>query len=297
MNASVAAEYTGFTDLLLSWKFAGFLTDPTHSVDLTPQSEMAQPCILDANSQDSSGCNRTYFMPGESVLAMPELVANASFPDADIILASDHRGYLLNFNAGSSDTEFNSSQECRTYSGRFLGVQPGAIRLCVGNLGPNELEASRSISSPRFPQLEARLIEEGLLTCPGPIASLQMCLNDTSWYSNTGWTTRMTVFFQNSAVAYSRSNATILWHSFTDTPAIPLNLSAQQILEAYDHLLFDTTTLLNNGSSPLSLFSSPSFPTFLWLVEPEFSGQLAMEGVSGAAYSMSALQSLLAIPK
>ena len=163
-------------------------------------------------------------------------------------------------------------------------------------LAPMNLKLVGSISSPRFPQLEARLIEEGLVTCPGPIASLQMCLNDTSWYSNTGWTTRMTVFFQNSAVAYSRSNATILWHSFTDTPAIPLNLSAQQILEAYDHLLFDTTTLLNNGSSPLSLFSSPSFPTFLWLVEPEFSDQLATESVSGVAFSISALQSLLAFP-
>ena len=143
MNASVAAEYTGFTDLLLSWEFTSFLTDPTHSVDLTPQSEIAQPCRLDANSQDSSGCNRTYFMPGESIIAMPELVATPSFPDADIILASDHRGYLLNFNAGSSGTEFNSSQECRTYSGRFLGFKFGAVRLCVGNLGPNELEASR----------------------------------------------------------------------------------------------------------------------------------------------------------
>jgi hypothetical protein len=29
-----------------------------------------------------------------------------------------------------------------------------------------------SISSPRFPQLKARLVEEGLVTCPGPIALL-----------------------------------------------------------------------------------------------------------------------------
>ncbi|KAE9378400.1 hypothetical protein N431DRAFT_501051 [Stipitochalara longipes BDJ] len=287
MNASVAVEYTGFTDLLLSWKFGTFLADPGHSVDLTLQSERAQPCSLNANSHDSSGCNRTYFVAGESLIVMPELVANASFPDADIILASNHRGYLLNFNAGNSSTEFNSSQECRTYSGRYLGVRAGAIRLCVGNPSPNELEAPR-------------LTEEGLLTCPGPIASQQMCLNDTSWYYNAGWTARMTIFFQDSAVAYSRSNGTILWHSFMDTPAIPLNISSLQILEAYDHLLFDTTTLLNNGSTPLPLFSGTSFPTFLWIAEPEFSDQSAIDlaaidlGPSTAAYST--LQSLLAFP-
>jgi hypothetical protein len=143
MNASVAAEYTGFTDLLLSWKFATFLADPAHSIDLTLQSERVKRCSLNANSQDSSGCNRTYFIAGESLLVMPELVTNANFPDADIILASDHRGYLLNFNAGDSGTEFNSSQECRTYSGRYFGAQAGAIRLCVGNSSPNELEARR----------------------------------------------------------------------------------------------------------------------------------------------------------
>jgi hypothetical protein len=143
MNASVAMEYTGFTDLLLSWKFATFLADPGHSIDLTLQSEGAKPCTMNANGQDASACNRTYFIAGESLLVMPELVANSSFPDADILLASDLRGYLLNFNAGNSGTEFNSSQQCRTYSGRYFGIRVGAIRLCVGNLSPNELEARK----------------------------------------------------------------------------------------------------------------------------------------------------------
>jgi hypothetical protein len=105
----------------------------------------------------------------------------------------------------------------------------------------------------------------------------------------------MAIFFQNSAVAYSRSNGTIIWHSFKETPAIPLNLSSSQILEAYDHLLLDTTTLLNDGSTSLPLFSGTSFPTFLWMVEPEFSNQSAIDpGTSIEVYST--LQSLLAIP-
>jgi hypothetical protein len=145
MNASVAAESTGFTDLMLSWKFASFLEDPTRSIDLTPESEGGKVCGFNADAQDQPGCSRTFFLAMESLLVMPELLANSSFPDADIILASDHRGYLLNFTAGNSTTEFNATSECRTYSSRFWGVQAGAIRLCVGNTSPNELEARKII--------------------------------------------------------------------------------------------------------------------------------------------------------
>ena len=145
MNASVAAEYTGFTDLVLSWKFEDFLRDTTRSVDLTPPSERLIPCGL--NAQDSSGCNHTYFLPGEDILVMPEMISDASFPDADVLLATDHRGYLLNFKAGSSSTVFNATQNCRTYSSRYLGFQAGAIHFCAANSSPNELEARKSLQT------------------------------------------------------------------------------------------------------------------------------------------------------
>jgi hypothetical protein len=147
MNASIAAEYTGFSDLMLSWKFASFLGDPALSIDLTPQSERAKVCGLNADAQSPSGCHRTYFIAGENSLVTPDLVADASFPSADIILASDHRGYLLHFNTGDSTTEFNATRDCRTYSSRYLGAQGGAIRLCVGNSSPNELEARKIVHS------------------------------------------------------------------------------------------------------------------------------------------------------
>lgn len=107
----------------------------------------------------------------------------------------------------------------------------------------------------------------------------------------------MSVFFQNSQVAYGRSNGTILWHSFTDTPPVPVAVLSTDILKAYDALLFDTSTLLLNGSTSgnVPLFSSSSFPTFLWLAEPEFSDQNAINpATSNAIYST--LQSLLIVP-
>jgi hypothetical protein len=144
MNASTAPEFTGLTDLLLTLNPGGFLEDPTRSIDLTPESEGARGCGFNEDAQDQSGCNRTIFLPMESVLVMPELLYNSSFPDADIVLASDHRGYLLNFTAGDSTAEFNATSECRTYSSRFWGFQAGAIRLCVRNTSPNELEARKT---------------------------------------------------------------------------------------------------------------------------------------------------------
>lgn len=105
----------------------------------------------------------------------------------------------------------------------------------------------------------------------------------------------MSASFQNAVVAYSRGNGTILHHSFTSTPSTSMILNSSQVLEAYDHLLFDTTTFLHNDSAPLPLFSGSSFPTFLWLADPEFSDANARNpATSTNAYGV--LQSLLAIP-
>lgn len=122
-----------------------------------------------------------------------------------------------------------------------------------------------------------------------------MCLNDTSWNYNVDWTAKMSVFFQNSAVAYSRSNGTILWHSFAATPAIPVNISSSQILEAYDNWLFDTTTLLHKNGTALPLFSSSTVAFWLWATEPEFNGQNAVNPAESNGI-FAILQSLLVMP-
>lgn len=105
----------------------------------------------------------------------------------------------------------------------------------------------------------------------------------------------MTVFFQDSAVAWSRSNGTILWHSFADTPSIPVAVSSSDILEAWDALLFDTTTVFHNNSTNLPLFSGSSFPTFIWFAEPEFSGENAINPASSNGI-YSTLQAFLVAP-
>jgi hypothetical protein len=135
------------------------------------------------------------------------------------------------------------------------------------------------------------------VSCPGSIAALQQCQNDTSWYDNVDWTVKMSAYFRYASVAYSRSNGTIIWQSFTDTPAIPLNMTPAQILLAYDTLLLDTSTFFakNTSAPPAAAFSSSTFAAYLWMSEPVFSGQNATNPatINGV---FSSLQSLLAIP-
>jgi hypothetical protein len=143
MNASMAGEYIGLSDLMLSTKSTSFLGDPASTVDLSPPGDIAQGCGLNGGEQGTSSCRRRYFIPGISLVVTPELVGTADFPQADTILASHHRGYLLEFDAGDSSMKFDADQDCRTYSGRYLGFKAGAIRLCVGSSGPNELQARK----------------------------------------------------------------------------------------------------------------------------------------------------------
>ncbi|KAK1753946.1 hypothetical protein QBC47DRAFT_385249 [Echria macrotheca] len=277
INASMAVEYLGFSDLVLTSSPGSFLTNSIRSVNLSPQSERDKFCRLNAGGDsENSDCHRSYYMPGESLFATPELINDASFPSASIILANNHRGFQLEFDAGDSSMYFDPVNECRTYASRYWWVSAGAVRLCVGSSGPNELQAR-------------------VVTCPGSIAALQSCSNDTSWYNNVDWTVKMGAYFRNASVAYSRSNGTILWHSFPDEVRVPVNVTPSDILKAYDTLLLDTSDYFAKNKSDLPPFSSSTFATFLWMSQPVFSGQNAtnpatMNGV------FAGLQSLLAIP-
>ncbi|KAK4442372.1 hypothetical protein QBC34DRAFT_444245 [Podospora aff. communis PSN243] len=278
MNASMAVEYLGFSDLVLSANPASFLHNAARTVNLSPPGERDTFCRLNTNDDGDSGdCHRSYFMAGESLFMTPGLINDASFPKASIILTTNHRGFQLEFDAGDSGTRFNPVNECRTFSSRYWGAPAGAVRLCVGSSGPNELQAR-------------------VVTCPGTIAARKNCINDTSWHHNVDWTIKMSAYFRNASVAYSRANGTILWHSFhDDSPPMPANITPSDILRAYDVLLLDANTVFAKNGSETSPFSSSNFSTFLWMSQPVFSGQNATNPATVNAV-FSGLQALLAIP-
>jgi len=142
MNASMAVEYLGFSDLVLTANPASFLHTSSRSINLSPPGEHESFCRLNAPTPEGRGdCHRSYFMPGENLFATPELMNDPSFPKANVILATNHRGFVLDFDAGDSSTRFDPVNECRTYWSRYWWAPAGAVRLCVGSSGPNELQA------------------------------------------------------------------------------------------------------------------------------------------------------------
>ncbi|KAK3323146.1 hypothetical protein B0T19DRAFT_198525 [Cercophora scortea] len=277
MNASTALEYFGFTDIIFGSKFSAFLSGPSRSVDLTPESQREKPCGLNVGGADRSGCHREYFFPGDAMYIMPEILTDPRYPDAPVFFADDHRGLYLEFDAGDLNIVFNSTTDCRVYSGRYMGYQIGAVRLCVVNKDSNVLYA-------------------GLVKCPGEISIQQQCLTNLTWHQDPSWLIKMSTSFQYASVAYSRMNSSILWHSFnTSRPSTPAAVLSTDILKAYDSLLFDTTTLLHQNNTPLPLFSGSSFPTMLWLSIPDFTEDNA-NNPEVASTLFSVMQSLLSMP-
>lgn len=135
INPTAAVEFTGFADLLISSKYSRFLNDPFQSIDLTPPNmrETAACDLMRPPPEHSAACKRTYFFPGESLFIAPTLRASTAFPDADTMVMTDHRGYLFEYDAGDPNYKFDSENDCHTYSSRFLGVDVGAVTLCVAN--------------------------------------------------------------------------------------------------------------------------------------------------------------------
>lgn len=141
MNASTAVEYLGFTDIIFGSKFSAFVDGPSRSIDLTPEPFRSTVCGANALAlHDKAGCRREYFVPGDAMFIMPEVNSDTRYPQASILLATNHRGLVLRFKVGDSEREF-ADKDCRVYSGRYWGFQVGAVHMCVVNTAPDELHA------------------------------------------------------------------------------------------------------------------------------------------------------------
>ena len=147
MNASMALEYVGLTDLILTAKFAGFLGDPTRSVNLKSPGEDDSVCALNAEAQPGddrrSDCVRRYWVPGTAISTIPDLISDPRWPKADSIVLPRHTGLLLEYDSGDSRTVFDSARDCRSYSSRYWGNAEHVVRLCVANPSANVVQARK----------------------------------------------------------------------------------------------------------------------------------------------------------
>jgi hypothetical protein len=114
-----------------------FLTSNELAMELTDGQSRDLSCDQLDYSTSAATCERTVFMPGGAPM---ELVMADGYPDADVLTAYDMNGYVLRY--GQSDVDdlwqFDEETECRT-----LGVETGAVRLCIKNTEANNTLQAR----------------------------------------------------------------------------------------------------------------------------------------------------------
>jgi hypothetical protein len=140
-NASLAKNVSAIADQVVQADISMFLSEQSRSVDITPASQRSIVCTDRSDSQRTEKCQRTYFVPGGLDLAAPDARNHRNLTKADILLARDQQGYILDFiegPGGSQEWRFNAS-DCEVYGFTF-----GAFRLCLTNAADNTLHARKS---------------------------------------------------------------------------------------------------------------------------------------------------------
>jgi len=138
-NASLAKNVSSIADHLVQAELATFLSEPTRSIDITPASLRVIPCSHRPGMENTQNCKRTYFVPGGVELAAPEKQNSPSLNRADVFLAKDQQGYILDFLEGPGvreEWQFEGDKDCEVYGFPF-----GAVHLCLNNAGNNTLHA------------------------------------------------------------------------------------------------------------------------------------------------------------
>lgn len=116
--------------------------------------------------------------------------------------------------------------------------------------------------------LKPELTSAGIVHCPNDISTLSSCHTNKAWHTGPGWTTSITTTFRAADVAYSKTNGTILSHTFT-SPALAAPISAPEMLAGYRSAFSsfpDLAALLNlfADSAATNLFSLYVYPAMIW---------------------------------
>ena len=140
-NASLAKNVSAIADQVVQADISMFLSEQSRSVDITPASQGSILCTYRSDSPNTEKCQQTYFVPGGLDLAAPDARNNPNLTKADVFLAMDQQGYILDFMAGPGGSEewrFKPS-DCEVYGFAF-----GAFYLCLTNAADNTLRARES---------------------------------------------------------------------------------------------------------------------------------------------------------
>jgi hypothetical protein len=135
-NASLADILQVAPDLLFSATFADFLSS-NHLVEITYESDR-KDCTVSWSSSKRNYCRYRYFVPGGIESSLPAILNNSELAKSDVVLAVDQRGYILLFEDGNPQWQYNATSECSAY-----GLDLAGFALCFRNGGKGEILARK----------------------------------------------------------------------------------------------------------------------------------------------------------
>jgi hypothetical protein len=123
-------------DRMFGHTMTAFLKSGEIAVDITDPELRPMSCAQGPSLGRTPTCQRKVFMPGP---VPGEFVLRNGVPDADISMAYDLQGCILDFGKGDEKATWQFSEsECEV-----IGMSFGAVRLCIHNTEVNAIQARK----------------------------------------------------------------------------------------------------------------------------------------------------------
>jgi hypothetical protein len=128
------------SDLIFGATFSDFLSS-NHVVDVTQPTDR-ENCTANRTGTKAKPCSATYYVPGGIESSIPAILNSNDFARSDVFLFKDQQGYVLEFEDGNMQRQYNTS-ECSAYGSDQL-----AFAICLQNGGNNEVHAREQMVLP-----------------------------------------------------------------------------------------------------------------------------------------------------
>ncbi|KAH7378281.1 hypothetical protein BKA66DRAFT_148319 [Pyrenochaeta sp. MPI-SDFR-AT-0127] len=258
-NGSVASQLGVMEDMFFNMGYVSFLSNPLHSIDITPDSARPEGCAKGMSLSTDQSCLHR-------VLITQELQnVNANLPlsresDSQVILSSNQQIFSFDFHDNIEVARDNL--KCKD-----LNAGPAWYTLCAGGADDGSILFT-------------------MVPCPANFVVNRQCANDTSWRSSKGFSTSLRVSYAHANVAYQRLDGRILWHETLSDSRLA-NVDASDLLNALNVILATDNRVASPFTPDVSGNSTEVVPSNPILGSPtHFFGRL----VAGHMYRIGRLK-------
>jgi hypothetical protein len=126
-------------DLIFGATFSDFLSS-NHVADITQPADR-ENCTANWTGTKAKPCRGTYYVPGGIEGSIPAILNSSDFAESDVFLFKDQQGYVLEFQDGNMQRQYNASSECSAY-----GSDQMAFAICLQNGTNNEIHAREQMA-------------------------------------------------------------------------------------------------------------------------------------------------------